>query len=93
MGVDMKLSRRPWKMPSASASADLSTTLPTKPSQAMTSKFPFQMSRPSAFPSKWISRRRKAAAASLVTSVPLPSSSPTLSTPTRGREMPSTSSA
>jgi len=44
--LSMKAAVRPEMSPSARASEDLRMALPTKPSQAITSNLPFQMSRP-----------------------------------------------
>src|SRR5208337_4532498 len=62
----------------------LSATLPTNPSQTMTSAFPLKMSRPSTLPMKWMGRALSRGSASRVSSLPLDSSSPMESRPTRG---------
>src|SRR5512140_1969048 len=66
----------------------LIATFPTKPSQTKTSAFPAKKSLPSTFPTKFSPVRRNSSHVSRVRSVPFESSSPMLTTPTRGRGIP-----
>ena len=76
---------------SASASALFSTTLPTKPSQTMTSTVPLKTSRPSTLPMKLRPVVFSTLKTSRVRSLPFPSSSPIDIRPIRGDGVPITS--
>lgn len=71
-----------------SPSANLSTTLPTKPSQTTTSTLPWKRSLPSTLPMKLSSLSESIFQVWLQFSVPLPSSEPMLSRPTLGVRRP-----
>jgi hypothetical protein len=78
-------------MNSASDSALFSTTLPTNPSQTMTSIEPSNRSRPSTLPAKLSPATLSSFNASRVSSEPLLSSSPIDIRPIRGEGVPITS--
>ena len=80
--------------PVTKPSANLSTTLPTKPSQTTTSTTPLGISRPSILPLKLIVFiRSKIGYVARTTSFPLVASSPIFNNPTVGSSLPNKSFA
>ena len=83
-GVRISSSLMSCIMDSARVSLAFSTTLPVKPSMTMTSTLPVKRSCPSTLPMKFSDEPFRTSWTSLVSSLPLVSSSPRLMRPTRG---------